>query len=387
MQTLPWDNLGGGRAWRSRPLPSTFAKWSEVRRLARALRRRGAVLQGVPNISTKWNVILFLLESMGLFGRKPLKTTVVSMMDIIAAPGIYRVIGKLSRLFNTVLHADFRWQALPEVFDLYADGLDLVVFEEFGAGALALHHDDPVERQRLLRDPKYRKRFRREWQSIFSPKAFHRELQRTRVVDCPDASLVGRAFSDIAAERGAHPVDVFLDLVAEHGTALRWFTVMGNEDARSIGEIASHPDVLIGFTDAGAHLRSMAHYNFGLRLLRHVQRQGFMSVERAVHRCTGEIGQWLGLDAGVLAVGKRADVVVDPAAIDDRVEEVHLQPMPELGGFERLVRRNDDAVSLVLVAGEVAVQGGCPTPAVGTVKLGGVLRRGVDAAVPAGADA
>ncbi|WP_129574550.1 MULTISPECIES: hypothetical protein [Sorangium] len=36
-----------------------------------------------------------------------------------------------------------RLQALPEVFDLWADGIDLVVFEELGAGAAALHLDDP----------------------------------------------------------------------------------------------------------------------------------------------------------------------------------------------------------------------------------------------------
>ncbi len=146
---------------RSRPLPSTFAPWSEVRRLARTLRDRGAVLQGVPNISTKWNVILFLLESVGLW-RRPLKTTVVSMMDIVASPGIHKVIGGISRFFNRVLNADFRWQALPEVFDLWSDGLDVVVFEEFGAGAAALHIDDPVRRQELLRDPDYRRRFKKE---------------------------------------------------------------------------------------------------------------------------------------------------------------------------------------------------------------------------------
>ena len=47
------------------------------------------------------------------------------------------MVGLDSRFFNTVLGADFRWQALPEPFDLWADGVDLVVFEKFGAGAAA----------------------------------------------------------------------------------------------------------------------------------------------------------------------------------------------------------------------------------------------------------
>jgi N-acyl-D-aspartate/D-glutamate deacylase len=95
-----------------------------------------------------------------------------------------------------------------------------------------------------------------------------------------------------------------------------------------------------------------------------------------VWRCTGEIADWLGLDAGRLREGARADVVVvDPAGLDDRLEEAVLAPMPELGGFERLVRRNDAAVPLVLIGGAVAVESGRPTAALGTTRLGRVLRR------------
>lgn len=346
------------------------------------MRARGAIFQGVPNISTKWNVILFLLESVGLF-RRPLKTTVVSMMDIVSSPGIHKVIGAVSRFFNRVLKADFRWQALPEVFDLYADGLDLVVFEEFGAGALALHHDDAAERQRLLRDAGWRKRFAREWKSVFSPRAFHRDLSLAKVVGCPDDSVVGKSFRELATERGVDEVELFLDLVAEHGEALRWYTVMGNGREQSIAEIAAHPDVLIGFSDAGAHLRSMAHYNFPLRMLRHALRLGFLPIEKAVWRCSGEIAAWLDIDVGVIKEGARADlVVIDPAALDDRVEEVALMPMPSLGGFERLVRRNEAAVPLVVVGGVVAVEAGQPTSALGTQRLGRVLRKGAPQAAP-----
>ena len=72
----------------------------------------------------------------------------------------------------------------------------------------------------------------------------------------------------------------------------------------------------MGFSDAGAHLRNMAFYNIGLRLLRHVrdaERAGtpFMTVEQAVHRLTGELADWYRIDAGHLRVGDRADLVVD----------------------------------------------------------------------------
>ena len=42
-----------------------------------------------------------------------------------------------------------------------------------------------------------------------------------------------------------------------------------------------------------------------------------MTIEHAVHRLTGELADWYGLDAGHLRVGDRADlVVIDPARLD-----------------------------------------------------------------------
>ena len=380
IQTLPWDKMGGSRDFRSRPLPSTYARWSEYRHLTRVLRERGRVLQGVPNVSTKVNVALFLLESMGLW-RKPLKTTVISMMDPRANRGIHRVIGALSRFFNRVLGADFRWQALPEVFDLWADGIDLVVFEEFGAGTAALHLQEPEARARLLRDPAFRRWFKRQWTSRFLPKVFHRDFNQSRILACPEPGLEGRSFADVARERGQHPVDLFLDLTAAHGERLRWYTVMANDRPHALDEILQHPDILVGFSDAGAHLRQMAHYNFPLRLLhrvRQAEQRGapFLTPERAVHRLTGELAGWLGLDAGTLEVGKRADVVlVDPAGLTDAVEQAHEAPMENFGGLVRLVRRNPAAVRGVWVNGRHAVQDGEVLPAVGRERgFGRVLR-------------
>lgn len=380
IQTLKWDKMGGSRDLRSRPLPSTFARWSEYRRFTRLLRERGRIFQGVPNVSTKVNVLLFLWESVGLF-RKPLKTTVISMMDPRAGRGTHRLADVLSRTFNRLLGADFRWQALPEVFDLWADGIDLVVFEEFGAGAAALHLQDAASRSALLKDPAYRARFRQQWTSRWLPKAFHRDFNQSEILHCPDASVVGKSFAQVAKEQGRHVVDVFLDLVATHGDALRWFTVMANDRPEELDFICQHPDVLMGFSDAGAHLRNMAHYNFPLRLLRRVreaERRGrpFMSVERAVHRLTGEISQWMGLDAGVLAQGKRADVVVvNPEGLDEKVDMATEAPMENFGGFVRLVRRNDAAVKAVLISGREAVRDGAVTPSLGRERgFGQVLR-------------
>jgi N-acyl-D-aspartate/D-glutamate deacylase len=358
INTLPWDKMDG-QEYRSRPTPSVFGTWREYRRLTAILRRRGRVFQGVPNLRTKLNIFLFLLESAGI-GRRPLKTTVIALIDGKASRGATGLAARLTRLFNTLLRADVRFQALPNPFDLWTDGMEVPVLEEIAAGTEALHLQGEEARARLLRDPAYRRRFKRQWASWLFGRAYHRNLHDTEIVAAPDPSLVGRSFGQVAKERGIDPVDAYLDLVAEHGNALRWYTVVGNDRPRRLEWILSRPDILVGFSDAGAHLRNMAYYNFPLRMLKRVRDaelagRPFMTVERAVERLTSEIASFMGFTAGTLRVGDRADVtVVDPAGLDEAVERAEEAPMPGFDDLRRMVRRNDAAVRAVLVSGRVA---------------------------------
>ena len=145
-------------------------------------------------------------------------------------------------------------------------------------------------------------------------------------------------------------------------------------------KLAADSGIQIGFSDAGAHLRNMAFYNFGLRLLKHVHDaevagKPFMSVEHAVHRLTGELGEWYRIDAGTLRVGDRADlVVIDPARLDDSVESYHESPVEQFGGLSRMVNRNDAAVPAVFIAGRRVVTDGEPTPLLGRERTGQFLR-------------
>ena len=382
VQTLPWDKLDGDRE-RSKPLPSYFATWSEFRAFTRILRRRGRIFQGVPNLVKKWNVGLFLLESAGLI-RRPLKTTVISIMDIIANRSIYWVVPMFPRLFNKLLGADFRFQALPNPFEVWADGMDLVIFEEFQAGTEAMHLVNMGQRTELIQDPDYRARFKKEWSAMFSPRVYHRNFHHSDIVRCPDEALVGRSFSSLAEERNQHPVDTFLDLVAEHGAELRWHSVIANDRKEPLEYIMKHPDSLIGFSDAGAHLRNMAFYNFPLKMLAQAKMaqsedRPFMSVQRAVHRLTGEIGDWFGLDVGHIKPGGRADiVVVDPKHLSAAMNGPTEAPIEGFGGFARMVNRNPETVPAVLINGRLAVHKGQPVPELGQSRDFGQLLRATD---------
>jgi N-acyl-D-aspartate/D-glutamate deacylase len=377
MQLL-FDKLDGD-VCRSRTLPSTYARPREQRRLKSLLRKAGRVLQSGPDIENPVNLGSQIAQSLGIF-RNPLKTSLLSAADVKSNPYAITLMGPVARLVNR-LGGDFRWQHLPVPFEVYADGIDLVIFEEFGAGAAALHLRDEVERNAMMRDEDYRRRFRKEYESKFGVRVWHRDFFDADIVDCPDASVIGKSFGQVGLDRGGlHPVDAFLDLVLEHGKALRWRTTISNHRPEVLRKLARDPGVQMGFSDAGAHLRNMAFYNMGLRLLRHVRDAEaagtpFMTVEAAVHRLTGELADWYRLDAGHLRVGDRADVVIiDPAPLDERLDAYAEESVPQYGGLSRMVNRNRETVRAVLVGGRTVFRDGEATNLVGRRRTGRFLR-------------
>jgi N-acyl-D-aspartate/D-glutamate deacylase len=381
--TNPWDKIDGDRC-RSRPLPSTFARWSEYRSLHKILRKRQRVLQSAPNLNTKVNMFLFFLSSAALPWRKALRTSLISAADVRADEWLVGLLPTMTGWLNRLLRADLKWQTLPMPFEVYADGMDLVVFEEFGAGAAALHIADALKRKEFINSESYRRRFRMDYEKKFSPRIWHRDLYEARIVACPESAVVGKSFGEVADERGIHPTDAFLDLVVAHGKSLRWKTLIANHRPEKLARLVARPEVQIGFSDSGAHLRNMGFYNFPLHMLRmakQAQQQGraWMSPGRSVKRLTSELADWYGLDAGRITCGGRADIaVVNPAALDARLDAVHEADMPGMPGLRRMVRRNDDAVLATLVGGRVAWQDGKPGDCLGRERLGRFLRAGVE---------
>ncbi|MDH6676330.1 N-acyl-D-aspartate/D-glutamate deacylase [Rhodococcus sp. LBL1] len=378
-QQLMFDKLDG-EVCRSRTLPSTYATAKERRRLNAILRRRRRALQGGPDVERPQSMMVMALSSLGIF-RKPLKTSLLSAADVKAIPGIVKIFPLMAKVLNG-LGGNFRWQHLPVPFEVYSDGIDLPVFEEFGSGAAALHLSNQIDaRRELLADEDYRRRFRKDYDQKYGPRVWHRDFFDAEIVECPDESVIGKTFGQVGEDRGGvHPVDAFLDLVVEYGPKVRWRTTISNHRPEVLNTLAADPGVQLGFSDAGAHLRNMAFYNFGLRFLRRVrdaEQSGtpFLSVEQAVHRVTGELADWYGLDAGHLREGDRADlVVVDPKHLDDSLDAYAECPVPEYDNLSRMVNRNDDAVSAVFVGGDYVFGNGEPAPALGSRRTGRFLR-------------
>lgn len=376
MQHNPWDKMDG-RHW-SKLLPAAYAKRAERRALVKTVRRRGAHLQGVPNLVNRVGAFWYMIQSAGFLWRKKLKTSLVALMDLKGDKFIRPVVSGISAFFNKVLGANFRMQLFAVPFRVYAEGMELVIFEEFPTGEMARHMSRDIDqRNALLNDPAYRKRFKKNMKAKLTPKVWQKDFGDAYVVKAPDQSLIGKSFVDIAKERNQHPVDTFLDLVVEMDKEILWETTIGNHDPDRYKPHYNDPNGVIGFADSGAHINNMAFYNFPLRVLRYVQASHdkgdpIMSIEKTVWRLTKENADFFNIDAGHLAEGKRADItVIDPANLDDRVHDYHTDNF--LNTCDRLVNRNDDVVDLVMINGKIAWEGDGFTSAFGEERFGEFL--------------
>ena len=363
-----FDKLDGDR-YRSRQLPAVYARPRENRALYQIVRQRGRVVQALPDVTTATGLIGYLGASVGRW-RQPLKVSILAAADPKINRATHHMFGMVDRLINRLGGGSLKFQHLPVPFEVYADGIDLVVFEELRAGSKAMHLADLDERDALLEDESFRVEFREEYDARFPVGAWHRSFEDAEIVACPDPTVVGRTFGEIARSTGNHPVDTFLDLVVEHGRTVRWRTTLANDRREPMDKLSSAPYSQIGFSDSGAHLRNMAFYDFALHLLRRAHdAEGsaapFLTVNQAVRRVTSELADWYGIDAGRLRTGDRADLaIIDPKGLDASLDDYHEAEIPAFGGFARMVKRNN-AVQATIVGGQVVWVDGHSTGAAG----------------------
>lgn len=353
----PWDKMDGDRYW-SHKTPSFYSSWKERKPLINLLRKRDAILQGAPNLVTRINAINYMLASSGIF-RKPLKTTMIAMMDLIGDRYIYPLVSMGSKTINSLGNANFRMQSPPCPFTVYYDGVDSVMFEEFPSGEAMRHLAKNLDaRNKLIRNAEFRDGFKKEIKRKFAPKVWHKDLSKAIIINCPDEYMIGKNFYELAEEKKQHPVDFFLDTIIKYDKKIRWTTTIANDRVEKYAGLYNHKHNLISFSDAGAHLNNMAFYNFPLKMIKVVQEsidkgQPIMTMEKCIWRLTKEQGDWFGLDCGYLKIGKIADLVIlDPNKLDAVTEHIDIGTIKEFDDYERLVNRNEDTVSRVMVGGK-----------------------------------
>jgi N-acyl-D-amino-acid deacylase len=131
--------------------------------------------------------------------------------------------------------------------------------------------------------------------------------------------VVNRQLTDIASGRRVHPLEALLDLALdEPDLDLRFSCTIANDDEDEVAALLRNPDMVIGLSDAGAHLLQICDAVQATDFLGGwVRDRKVLRLEEAVRRLTGAQADLLGLpDRGRLETGAWADIVVfDPATV------------------------------------------------------------------------
>ena len=165
------------------------------------------------------------------------------------------------------------------------------------------------------------------------------------------AELEGRRVVEIAADRGCSPLDVMCELAIAENLTTRFRAYIANDDRDAVAALLTEDHVILGLTDAGAHVDQLCDAPLPTDLLGPwVRDRLVMPLERAVRKLTGEPADMFGfVGRGYLREGYRADVCVfDP-------ETVGPGPLRRVRDFpgngERLTAEEPTGVRHVLVNG------------------------------------
>jgi N-acyl-D-aspartate/D-glutamate deacylase len=229
-----------------------------------------------------------------------------------------------------------------------------------------------AERRRLFADPAFRDQLRTMQGSFVIGLAHGWERLVLRL---PASERTGRwqdrSVAEIAADRGAEPVDAFCDTVLDDDLEGQWGALLLNFDETIVAEMLRHPAGVLALSDAGAHMDTLCDQGFTTYLLGHwVRERGAFGLEEAVRLVTSVPAERYGLvDRGRLAPGYAADLVCfDPRRVGTRPTTM----VYDLPQRQRRLLQGAEGVEHVFVNGVAVVERGVPTAR----RPGRVLRGG-----------
>jgi len=168
----------------------------------------------------------------------------------------------------------------------------------------------------------------------------------------------GRYLAEIAQTEGKEIGDVILDLslADDLDTEFQLKNVI-NADKTAVARLIEHPLLHFGASDAGAHITQFCGTGDTTHMLEHyVRNTGQLSIERALHRMTGEVAADWGIhDRGTLTPGMAADLVLfDLDRLACGAEEL----VDDFPGEARRYVRRAKGYRAVVVNGVVALRDG-----------------------------
>ncbi len=243
--------------------------------------------------------------------------TALGMVERSVELGIWPQIAP--RPISTQLHA---LQPAPMVsfVEAFKDVLAVPVDERLGV------HRDPAWRARAKAQA--REKGPKVWPKII--------LEET---GC-HLDLIGRNLADLARERGADPLDLYVDLVVEDGLATRFRWIKTNDDMDEVAQLVSHEQAVLGLGDAGAHMNQICEAANSTALVHlWVNERPVLTMEQAVRKLTGQPADLFGLrDRGYIRPGHAADLVAFDLATIGYESLERVMDLP--AGGDRLIVRS-----------------------------------------------
>jgi N-acyl-D-aspartate/D-glutamate deacylase len=196
---------------------------------------------------------------------------------------------------------------------------DCQIFDEFPTWKNLMFL--PVEvRKQAFADADTRRKLQAEL-SDSRPTNFHKrwDIPKVEKVFKPEnQKYVGKTIAELGAMRNQAPLDAFLDLALDENLETIFWNANNGGDWDAMGEILRSPYVLIGTSDAGAHVLFGADFGYGTILLGlWVRERQVMTLEQAVYKLTFHPASIFGLQGrGLLRPGYAADITIfDPKTI------------------------------------------------------------------------
>jgi len=321
-----------------KPVPSRFAERDEVEALFQTVGRTGrGVVLATPGEQCSYPDFYTMQEKIARPFTWPL----------FATPG-----GQYLKPLEIHQHYRSRdanvWpQVTPRPLTMQftmADAYNLNVGKVFG-GLLAKSRD---ERIAAYRDPEWRERAAADLaRAQMAPRWETFEISESRRFP----ELQGLRVGELAKERGCSPLDVMCEIAVAEDLETRFRAYIANDDVEAVRALLTEDHVVLGLSDAGAHVDQLCDAPLHTDLLaRWVRERDLMPLERAIRKLSGEPADMFGfVKRGYLREGYWADVsVFDPETVDPGpVRRVRDFP----GNAERLTAEEPVGVRHVLVNG------------------------------------
>lgn len=343
--------------YQGKPLASRLATKEELGALGRIMRELG---RGVIEIALTKSVSVLTDEELDLLvavaneSQRP-----VTWLGLLGRSDMPRVCRSALARIEPFLKRGLRIppQVTPRPIQQYYTMKVPFIFASFPSWREAFNRPVP-EQIALYRKAEFRDAFRNDLK--VGGAIFTNQWDRVHVVRVEkehNKRYLNKSIAEIAALWERDPIDTILDLAIDEDLEMGITLSVINTNPDEVRELITHPDVLIGLSDAGAHVDQHCDAGVPTYLLGEwVRKRQALSLEEGVRRLTGEPAAFLGqTKKGRIAVGMDADLVVfDPETIGVQSPE-WVNDLP--GGKPRLIEKAQ-GVHHTIVAGMTVFSGG-----------------------------